>query len=503
MIIMKKRLHRKILLFLSIGLFTMAVVPQEYKESIQIPALDEDPASHLFGSRLQRTLTLFTSSSENQANKVRILFYGQSIVAGLDAEAMVDQLRKYYPCAQIEFENRAIGGFQAPNLVRTATHDLYPYYPDLLIFHVYGGEDTGELERIIHNTRKYTTADILLFNHQLAWVNDPDKLAERTREDDLSSLYFQYLAGKYGCELVDVRRRWKKYIDGHSSIGIHSLMGDTVHSNVHPNARGNKLLELMILDHLKPRPEHGYFPTEGFAGKVTDYEARRFFEEKDLQPGQGLQFKGWVQDTKTGVLLNSGECSLTFTGNRIELLTFSSDQTAGQVEIFIDGRRPSDYAEMYAATRPSQSYQHWRTALKRVTLHDHIQPDRWTLTLTRIDRENALIEFDLKGEQAGFDGHGSNRFLFVSNSGQIMIEPGDFFIFESEAYTKKETPEGFEISWEVRPLFTDTLVPGKEASVFLLGQGLSNKTHRLAIKTVGSSCHIPIKSIRVYSPPLQ
>lgn len=79
MIIMKKRLHRKILLFLSIG--------------------------------------LFTSSSENQANEVSILFYGQSIVAGLDAEALVNQLRKYYPCAQIEFKNRAIGGFQAPNLV--------------------------------------------------------------------------------------------------------------------------------------------------------------------------------------------------------------------------------------------------------------------------------------------------------------------------------------------------------------------------------------------------
>ena len=37
------------------------------------------------------TLTLFASSSENQAKKVRILYYGQSIVAERDADALIDQ----------------------------------------------------------------------------------------------------------------------------------------------------------------------------------------------------------------------------------------------------------------------------------------------------------------------------------------------------------------------------------------------------------------------------
>ena len=117
--------------------------------------------------------------------------------------------------------------------------------------------------------------------------------------------------------------------------------------------------------------------------------------------------------------------------------------------------------------------------------------------------QGKLIEYELHGEQAGFDGHGSNRSVFVSNSGQIRIDPGDFFIFESEAWTKKETPVGYEVTWEVKPLFRDTLEPGKAGSVFLLGQGLSNSQHRLTLKTVGDNCHIPIKSIRVYSPPLQ
>jgi hypothetical protein len=137
-----------------------------------------------------------------------------------------------------------------------------------------------------------------------------------------------------------------------------------------------------------------------------------------------------------------------------------------------------------------------------VALQENILPDKWTLTLTGIDRENDLLEYDLQAERAGFDGRGNNQSVFVSNSGQIRIEPMDFFIFESEAWTKKETPVGFKISWEVKPLFTDTLEPGKKASVFLLGQGFSNSQHRLTLKTVGDHCNIPIKSIRVYSPPL-
>lgn len=211
--------------------------------------------------------------------------------------------------------------------------------------------------------------------------------------------------------------------------------------------------------------------------------------------------QGTSRPVPQGVILIQGKCNLTFTGNRIELHTFSSEEAAGQIEIYIDGRPPSEFQEMYCATRPSQSYQHWRTALKRVTLHQNIQPDRWTLTLTRIDRKNGIIEYDLHGEHNGYDGRGNNRSVFISNSQQIMIDPGDFFIFASEAWTRKETPVGFEINWEVKPLFTERLEPCKDAGVFLLGQGMSNSQHHLTLRTVGDHCHIPIRLIRVYSPP--
>ncbi len=161
----------------------------KHNEPVEIPPLPKDSLSYYYGSRIQRTMSLLeTSNSENQ-NKVRILFYGQSIVAHLNSESIIRKLRKRYPDAIIEYENRAIGGFTAPSLVRTAVHDLYPYYPDLLIFHVYRGVENGELERIIYNTRKYTTSEILLFNHHYAWEKDSIELVYRTYKDDIESDY--------------------------------------------------------------------------------------------------------------------------------------------------------------------------------------------------------------------------------------------------------------------------------------------------------------------------
>lgn len=111
-----------------------------------------------FGSRIQRTMTLLHTSNKKHHNLVKILFYGQSIIASPWSGAVMEQLRSRFPEADLTMENRAIGGYTAPTLQRPAVHDLYPFYPDLVVFHVYGGAYTGELEGIISNIRRYTTS---------------------------------------------------------------------------------------------------------------------------------------------------------------------------------------------------------------------------------------------------------------------------------------------------------------------------------------------------------
>lgn len=115
------------------------------------------------GKNIQRTMTLLATSTPEHRNRVRILFYGQSVTAGPWSYALADDIRKAYPNADLVIENRAIGGYGAESLIKTADYDLYPFYPDLLIHHCWGGVTTGEQEEIIRRVRQRTTSEILLW----------------------------------------------------------------------------------------------------------------------------------------------------------------------------------------------------------------------------------------------------------------------------------------------------------------------------------------------------
>ncbi|MBC8870388.1 MAG: SGNH/GDSL hydrolase family protein, partial [Planctomycetes bacterium] len=96
------------------------------------------------GAKIQRTMTLLATSTPQKRNHVRVLFYGQSVTRNPWWKDVAEHLRKTYPYADLEIQNLAIGGYSAPVLMHTAEVDLYPYYPDLPIFHVYGGVGGGE-----------------------------------------------------------------------------------------------------------------------------------------------------------------------------------------------------------------------------------------------------------------------------------------------------------------------------------------------------------------------
>ena len=133
-----------------------------------LPTVKRRNEEFLYGSRIQRFMTLLNSVHKTRRQPVSILIYGQSITG---SKIFTDNLREYlekeYPNAIFNITNRSIGGFGGEQLVRTAEHDLYATCCDLVIFHVYGGEEHGELETIFSNIRSRTTADILLLNHHI------------------------------------------------------------------------------------------------------------------------------------------------------------------------------------------------------------------------------------------------------------------------------------------------------------------------------------------------
>ena len=97
--------------------------------------------------------------------------YGSS----LDADPAAATWSSKYPTVKFEFRNAAIGGYDSSVLIRTADHDLYPWYPDLLFFHVYGPMD--KYEEIVRRVRERTTAEVVIWTSHLNVVS-PDKPTE-------------------------------------------------------------------------------------------------------------------------------------------------------------------------------------------------------------------------------------------------------------------------------------------------------------------------------------
>ncbi|HEY6882203.1 MAG TPA: hypothetical protein VI299_29435, partial [Polyangiales bacterium] len=124
------------------------------------PPAHAERAQVLGLANIQRTMRLLATSSPAQPNHVRILFYGQSITQSAWSRQVATWLHTSYPHAQLQIENRALGGFSSERLIETAETDLYPWQPDLVIFHVYGAHD--RYQDLIERIRARTSAEVLL-----------------------------------------------------------------------------------------------------------------------------------------------------------------------------------------------------------------------------------------------------------------------------------------------------------------------------------------------------
>jgi hypothetical protein len=479
----------------------VAVVSGEIEQPPLIPDLPADPGVPFLGARIQRTMTLLATSTENHRNPVKILFYGQSITAQPWWELVVDQLRARFPHAGIIAENRSIGGFTAPRLVRTAAHDLYPYHPDLVVFHVYGGEQTGELERIIASVRRYTTADIMVYTHHLAQSADlsSEQHRNRTEAGDRSSDTMRYLAQKYGCEVVDVRPMWKELVN-RRGIEPKELLSDTIHLN----EDGLKVMAAMVGRHFTL---HTGVP-DPWAERVRTWEAARIVDEG---ADDGVIFSGVPWERREQVMIGSDSgtaLELTFEGTRVDILPGAPGDIGayGTARIYIDGRPPSSFPELYEFTLPSTAHTSWMPAIMRVGHRTPLVPETWTLTITDITEDASRFSYEVAGSVTGHDGTGSNLEPFESISGRVCIEPRDFMIEWIVGYFKKPCPAGFEVTWEVQTTFADVYAPGPDEDATLeryatVAAGLPKGIHTLTLVPAGDG-PVPVRAVRTHNPPL-
>lgn len=455
--------------------FAVSAEPRPYP-----PAQFPDPSG--WGKNIQRTMRLLATSTAEHRHTVRILFYGQSITEQKWTQLVEEDLRRRFPHANLVVENRALGGFASQMLAKTAETDLYPFQPDLLIFHVYGAHNA--YEEIIRRTRERTTAEILIQNDHVTKPadfteeTDPVKLPPAGKHWDafMNHNWLPFLAKKYDAELCDQRALWKAYLK-ENQLEPKALLKDAVHLNGH----GEWFMAECVKAYLRYDPKLGRSPAEDW---VKTYEVG-----KDVR---------WAD----------GKLRLDFEGSRVEVVCKPGDAPPAAVRI--DGRKPSEFPQLYGFTRavtepPGKWLVKW-PVIAPINSTKPLVVEDWTLKANRVDAANdKLLTFTLTGSKTGPDGEGRSDARFVSKSGRIVIETNNW----NAAYALslggiKPVPDTFEVRWKVEARLLDEFVtPGVTNTTtetrVTLASGLPPVKHTLDIS--GSDA-TPIAAIRVYRPVL-
>jgi hypothetical protein len=420
------------------------------------------------GAGISRTLTLLESSAVERKNTVRILFYGQSITEQSWWEEAKQAIGRNYPLATLEVENRAIGGHSSQLLCKTAEADLYPFYPDVVIFHVYGAHD--RYEDIIRRIRERTTAEILMQTDHPAGkdtmdeVTDPAKLSPEQWNPWMNYVFLPATAKKYGCELLPVRDLWKQYLT-ENRLTPRSLLKDEVHLNDH----GCFLMAEIV--------KSAFAPLKA----PVSAAAREMVREIPL----------------TNASWRDGKLTVPFEGNRVDgVYGGVAANTGGAAALRIDGRPPEEIRQLYSFTRASAwPGSNWPCLLRVQRGPAQLLDEEWTVTLAWASDDYRTFQFSLTGSKTGPDGIGTAAKKFVSKSGRVVIDPDDWNLQYCRKVLGRKLPDGFRITWKSVPRWSAMPLVG---STFV--QGLNNGKHTLELSGEGVQ-NSGLTALRVYRPP--
>ena len=433
------------------------------------PITDLGP-TNTFGAGIQRSLRLMADSPPERKRTVKVLFYGQSITQEPWFLTVSDWLRQRYPNVNLIITNRAVG-FHAILLTRIADADILTFYPDLIIYHNYGLPH--EIEGIVARTRARTTADILIQNDH---PTVPQHLTEKTSgvvplSADVTRNYIDLplIAERYGAEFCDVRTPWKNYLQQYG-LQPEEVLWDVLH----PDADGCYLMSEIVQSHLRVD---------------RTISAERWADSVRTIP---LPEEGWSQVT------------LPFTGNRVDVVL--SGNGTGPVRVLIDGKKPSEFPELYAFLRTEFYPGSHHPCILHVNSRVPLLEETWSATVLESYKKDGIpqIRFALRGSKTGFDGEGTSELPFISNSGRVMIDPFDFLMltWAMDWYpVVKPLEVGYEIKFESRLYgkdeFTPQIIDPTLENTVTVAQGLANGPHTLTLSGADVS---GIEAIRIYNP---
>jgi hypothetical protein len=435
---------------------------------------------------LARTRSIIAGSTASDPKVLKILFYGQSITSPKWTDPAGEYLRRKYPNTRFLIRNMAIGGFSAPLLERTTERDVSDFYPDLIVFHVYG--DHRAYERIIRTMRSITTAEIIVETDHLTAPAEPlcqegfhptlrappgckglFWYRQRSWEEHMSGVVLPGLAGKYDLAIEPRRERWAAYIKARG-IAPEQLLADPVH----PNDAGWKLIASLFEE---------YFDS-AVAGAAP--------QETGLVSSLPLPAANVPSTYK-------------FSGNRVELI--SRGPLDGLVTVEIDGHPPDQVAGCWQITRTNDlpGVPGWPAIRKVTVFAEPLRPETWTVTIDHLSSDQTAFDFSVHAKMAGVTEQGRGQEDFYSAAAGTKIEAKDWTMSAALATFKKGVPNGFQVTWSRAFVCHDEpatlLNPGQIEVKHVMVTGLPSGQHLLRLQVSDAVISL-IKEVRVYSPPL-
>ncbi len=439
--------------------------------------------------KIARSLEIIRTSTPQNPKVLKVLFYGQSITRSGWDKTVIEHWHQKYPNTVFVVQNRALGGFASTALERTTEQDIAAFYPDLIIFHVYG--DHRAYERIIRFFRSETAADIIVQTDHGEKLPDPPCTEglqltlhrlpgctgllwarQRNWYDEMSYHKIPGFAKKYGLALEPQRAWWRAYL-----LRTHVDPKSMLEDDIHPNDKGKELIAAFF---------NQYFDNlvENWDGQV---------EHHVVSIPRNVPEHANAQET------------VDFEGNRLELI--SNKPLSVWPIVMIDGKSANDFDSCYQVTRASSlgTVPDW-PALRRITLrHDHVAED-WTAMVTQISTDQRSFAFVVKASKRGDQGSGDSAHDFVAKSGQLSIEAQDWMI--ERAFDSKHIPlqAPFEVHWSVNNVCDGEpeVIDRGDGTVqyrYVLGTGLANERHTVTIASPPND--LPdVTEFRAYDPPL-
>ncbi len=345
-----------------------------------------------------------------------------------------------------------------------ARHLVIPDQPDVVLIYTIGKPD--DLDKLLTELRENTTADIIVPSIHWRERGKPN-WGKSEDSPDQKVAEVRAVCEKHGVEFVENRAEWAEYLRA-NKLKIEDLLSDAVHQS----AFGAHIVNQNIARHFNDATEFSYDPEE---------REHRLTEEAGEFERLGNGF------------------TVPFVGTRIDLIGWTRPD-GGKLEVTIDGE-PAAKADAFFMTyiEPARTnFQERRSPARDqsphgVTLGANVVPQTWTITM--LDDEG---NFELTGSVTGKDGKGNAFKEFVSNSGQIMLDPAEWRRAERNR-------QGDKWTWNVvRSALSEVdLLGGRNEKVRItVAANLPNGEHTLELAPIGSG-EIQVEAFDVFTPPLR